>query len=253
MASKIIDWLNEGLSPSAEPTPEEPARKAYDMKLVAWLDILGIRAIIKDEKNHDAESVISIMSELAIYVKSACDPYASTKQLNYLQIADGFMIVADIDLANELCAILAEIQWKILINLKMLSRGAITAGSVSVAHEGSLIIGPAYVDAYVLESENAIFPRVIMPNAFFDATSNIFHFDHTRVDADHVKYIDYISYTIENNSIDSKRMSNMLIQQGVIEMIQQQCQSAIAKQRFGLLQKYGWMKELLQKNNISGL
>ena len=249
--SKIIDWLDEATSVPEAPPVEEISRISYDVKLVAWLDILGIREVIKDDKTHDAESIISIMSELASYVKSACDTYVAEKKLNYLQIADGFMIVADLRLANELCAIIADIQWKILINLRMLSRGAITAGNVSIANEGSLIIGPAYVDAYVLESENAIFPRVIIPEVFFETTKDTLDFNFICTDSDHVKYIDFIAYIIDSTGIDSKRMNNILIQQGIYKMIQSQWNNAKSKHKFSLQQKYGWIKELFRKNKIS--
>lgn len=249
MDSKILDWLSEEIPKAPTSQVEEPPRKTYDTKLVAWLDILGIRVKIKDEKN-DAQSIISIMSELESYVRSACDDYVKAGVMTYLQIADGFMIVADIDTANELCACLADIQWKILLNLKMLSRGAITAGSVSVVNEGSLIIGPAYVDAYVLESENAIFPRVIIPEIFFQATKDVLKFKHIKTDTDHVNYIDYISYIIEKNRIDSMRLNYILTQEGVCEMINEQYNSAAKKPNFSILQKYGWMKELLFQNKI---
>ena len=157
--SKVLQWLAEGESlPTKEPH-EEPPRKSYDKKIVAWLDLLGIRAKIKDEKTNDAESIINIMSQMASYVSSSCDKYMAEGVMSYLQIADGFMLVSDLNYADQVCSIISDIQWKILINLKMLSRGAITAGNVSVANNGSLIIGPAYVDAYAMESENAIYAR----------------------------------------------------------------------------------------------
>ena len=172
--SKVLQWLAEEDSIPAKEPHEEPPRKSYDKKIVAWLDMLGIRAKIKDEKTNDAESIINIMSQMASYVSSSCDKYMAEGIMTYLQIADGFMLVADLNYADQVCSIIADIQWKILINLKMLSRGAITAGNVSVANNGTLIIGPAYVEAYAMESESAIYARTIISDAFLLETKSHF-------------------------------------------------------------------------------
>ena len=212
--SKVLQWLEEGDVLPGKELHEELARKSYDKKIVGWLDMLGIRARIKDEKNNDAESIINIMSQMASYVSSACDKYVTDGVMSYLQIADGFMLVADLEYADQVCSILADVQWKILINLQMLSRGAITAGNVSVANNGSLIIGPAYVDAYAMESENAIYARTIISEAFLSETKEHLNFKYIKEDTDKTRYIDYIHYIMDKQSFDSKRMHKILVEQG---------------------------------------
>ena len=86
--SKVLQWLDESNTFTAEEQHEEQPRKSYDQKIVGWLDILGIRAKIKDEKNNDAESIISIMSEMASYVSLSCDKFVAQGVMFYLQIAD---------------------------------------------------------------------------------------------------------------------------------------------------------------------
>ena len=88
--SKVLQWLSESDTFPAQEQHEEQPRKSYDKKIVGWLDILGIRAKIKDEKNNDAESIISIMSEMASYVSSSCDKF----------VAEGTISIA---LKNLLC------------------------------------------------------------------------------------------------------------------------------------------------------
>ena len=106
--SKVLQWLAEGESlPTKEPH-EEPPRKSYDKKIVAWLDMLGIRAKIKDEKTNDAESIINIMSQMASYVSSSCDKYMAEGVMSYLQIADGFMLVSDLNYADQVCSIICK-------------------------------------------------------------------------------------------------------------------------------------------------
>lgn len=247
--SKVLQWLAEGDSLTTKEPHEEPPRKSYDKKIVGWLDMLGIRAKIKDEKNNDAEHIISIMSEMASYVSSACDKYVADGIMSYLQIADGFMLVADLNYADQVCAILADIQWKILINLHMLSRGAITAGNVSVANNGSLIIGPAYVDAYAMESENAIYARTIISEAFLSETKKYLTFKFIKEDTDKTYYIDYIHYIMDKQLFDSKRMHKILVEQGICKELKKSYDSKNTP-KINIRQKYGWTISLLSRNKI---
>lgn len=247
--SKVLQWLEEGaVLPGKEPH-EELARKSYDKKIVGWLDMLGIRARIKDEKNNDAESIINIMSQMASYVSSACDKYVTDGVMSYLQIADGFMLVADLEYADQVCSILADVQWKILINLQMLSRGAITAGNVSVANNGSLIIGPAYVDAYAMESENAIYARTIVSEAFLSETKEHLNFKYIKEDTDKTRYIDYIHYIMDKQSFDSKRMHKILVEQGICKELKKSYDPKNTP-KINIRQKYGWTISLLSRNKI---
>ena len=46
--NKILDWLNEEDLPTPQEEKEtETERKSYEVKIVGWIDILGIRAKIK--------------------------------------------------------------------------------------------------------------------------------------------------------------------------------------------------------------
>ena len=247
--TKVLQWLAEGDTLQTKEPQEEPTRKSYDKKIVGWLDMLGIRAKIKDEKTNDAESIINIMSEMASYVSVSCDKYVAENVMSYLQIADGFMIVADLNYANQVCSILADIQWKILINLQMLSRGAITAGNVSVANNGSLIIGPAYVDAYAMESENAIYARTIISEAFLSETHEYLSFKYIKEDTDKTNYIDYIHYIMDKQGFDSKRMHKILVEQGICRELKKSYDPKNTP-KINIRQKYGWTISLLSRNKI---
>ena len=47
--NKILDWLNEENLPTPQ-EGQEIERKSYEVKIVGWIDILGIRAKIKNEE-----------------------------------------------------------------------------------------------------------------------------------------------------------------------------------------------------------
>ena len=242
---KILEWLEDEESYSL-PHKEEP-RKSYEKKVVAWVDILGIREKIRNEKEYDAERIISIMSSLAVYVKEACKKYMNGGDFTLLQIADGFMIVVEETYINNLCKILATIQWRILFELKMLARGAITIGNVSVTNGGELIIGPAYVEAYAMESENAIYSRVIMSDELYKLIKNNCEIKFVKKDFDNVYYIDYMDYMMAEFNFDNLKIRKMLIEQGVRDEIKRNYDS----EKLKVKQKYGWTIQLLSNKGIN--
>lgn len=246
---KIESWLDETVE-QPEAANDDKSRLSYSKKIVAWLDILGVRSKIKNEKKYDAEDIIEIMNSLATYVKNSCDRLYEEDKLDYSQIADGFMIVADISCADEICKIIAEIQWKILVNLKMLSRGAVTVGNVSVYNNDKFIIGPAYVDAYAMESENAIYARTIVSNSFIDETKDSLTVSFLKEDTDKCIYIDYIDYVINNKYKDCLITLKILSQQGVIRELKKNYLSKNQDSKISVLQKYGWTIALLKRNKI---
>lgn len=247
MSSKVLEWLNDSNGSIKNETEEIVPRKSYSKKVVGWLDILGIREKIKNEKEYDAEAIIEIMANLSAYVKTACDEYEAKDVMHYLQIADGFMIAAEMDYAQKLCEIICEIQWKILVYLKMLSRGAITAGNVSVENDGKIIIGPAYVDAYAMESENAVFARTIISDQLVKELE-ISSMPYIKLDSDNVYYLDYIDYIMHSQQFDSKRISQILVQNNVIKELKTYYDQLDNK--LSVRQKYGWTLSLLDRNNI---
>ena len=131
----------------------------------------------------------------------------------------------------------------------MLSRGAITAGNVSVANNGTLIIGPAYVDAYAMESENAIYARTIVSDSFLAETKDHLTFNYIKEDTDKTCYIDYIHYIIDKHEIDSRRIHKILVEQGICDELNKRY-NAKNTPKISVRQKYGWTISLLKQNEI---
>jgi hypothetical protein len=159
--TKIIEWIEEAKEIKV-PTKALP-RRTYDEKLVAFIDILGMSDLVSDTSDN-AEEILTMMSEIQTHVKTECDELVAKHKLDYIQLGDGFVIVTDLRQINRLCKILSNIQWHTLIYSKMLLRGALTAGRVKGSTADGFFIGPAIIEAYKLERENAIFPRIIYMN-----------------------------------------------------------------------------------------
>lgn len=243
--TKIEEWLDEeSLSPAIEESPQ----RRYSEKMVAWIDILGIRRKIKNVGKYDAEAIFLIMEELHATVIELCDKYVAKNEMHYMQIADGVLIVAELALAKELCDIIAEIQWRILVNQQMLARGAITKGPVSVSHTNIKIIGPAYVDVYEFESENAIYARVILTDNVITHLKTVGDSlpGYIVEDADEIYYIDYIEFIKNKFSLNSKKVLTILKDRKVLHFLK----DGVNDKNLKVRQKYGWTEVLLKNNGV---
>jgi hypothetical protein len=245
--SKIYQWLDEE---NKVEKPAEPPRRTYDEKLVAFIDILGIRSKIRAEEN-DAEEILIIMGKLQSYVESACEELVADDKLNYLQLGDSFIIVADLDCMDKLCEILSIVQWKVLVYSKMLLRGALTAGKVSMSDDSKIIIGPAYIDAFDLESENAIFPRILIANEIqqFISSKDI-KFEYIVEDNDKFRYLDFINYIIKTKKLNTVTLEHILNTEGIVLFLKKSYQHTIKNNKH-VAQKYGWMIAKLASYNIN--
>lgn len=249
--SKIESWLEEATENTSGILEPEGLRKSYSNRLVAWIDILGMRKRIKSDLN-DAEDIFGVMEKLRNFVQVPCANLAKEGKLQYTQIADGFMIVADLECATEFCEILSDVQWRVLIECQMLLRGALTAGKVSVSEDPLIIIGPAYVDAYMLESESAIYPRIILTDEFFTQAKEYLNFKYIATDTDKEKYLDFLKYSFEKNDLDKKRIEHLLETQGVFKTLKENGSSSekSSEKKRNVVQKYGWTISQLELHNI---
>jgi len=203
---KVIEWIEE--EEKIEVPIEVSLRRTYDEKLVAFFDILGMTEKVS-ESSVDAEEILTIMGQIQTYVKTECNSLVKEKQLIPLQLGDGFFIVAELDCINELCNILSKIQWKALIYSNMLIRGALTAGKVVVGDDERYFIGPAIIEAFKLERQNAIFPRVIYANEINNYITGVkVDFKYIVEGKDKIKYIDYIQHNIDNDKLTMKKLDH---------------------------------------------
>jgi len=237
-------YKNERLLKIEKPPVTE--RRQYDEKLVAWIDILGMRAKIHDYKNHDAEDILTIMSRFQNYVRNSCENIEEL--VKYIQISDGIIIVSEFDYLKEICEILCQIQWKILINDNMILRGALTSGKIRINEDPPLIIGPAFVEAFELESENAIFPRIIISHELCQLSG----FKFINEDSDHFYFLDFLEYVVETENLNNKQLLHYLRTSKVIKYLKTEYNAHIGKDN-RTAQKYGWLISKLSDRKIKVL
>lgn len=233
--------------------PEEkeipPTVLPYEEKLVAFIDILGVKDKVK-EGGDDAAQVVAIMKQIRTYVETECSSLANAEKLRSLQIGDGFFIISDTDCINEICEILSMVQWHVLVDSQMLLRGVLTAGKVAV-EEDKCFIGPAVIEALELEKRNAIFPRIIYENKKIEKYINKedVNFQHIREDQDKIKYLDFIQYNIDTKQLTVEKLEQLLTEKEVNKTLEEAYKKKICKDK-DTAQKYGWLISKLADHGI---
>lgn len=124
--------------------------KKYEQRAVLFLDVLGFKRLI-DQGRED-------LVEEALEVTSA--KYQSNYEV--AAFSDNMAVSVKFERGYELLELIhfsSYLAW-LLLYKGVLSRGGIAVGQLF--HKGGIIYGPALIAAYQLESQAAIFPRIIL-------------------------------------------------------------------------------------------
>jgi len=242
---KIQAWI-AGPEEKEIPPPALP----YEKKLVAFIDILGMKDKV-EESGDDAAQIITVMKHIRTYVETECNSLVKAEKLSSLQIGDGFFMVADTDCINEICRILSVVQWQVLIDSQMLLRGVLTAGKVAIGEDDKYFIGPAIIQALKLERRNAIFPRIIYENKQIEKyiSKGDMNFEYIIEDQDKIKYLDFIQYNIASGKLTAEKLERLLTEKEVNKTLKEAYERKICKDK-AVAQKYGWLISKLAVHDI---
>lgn len=121
---------------------------------VVYIDIMGTKSILASE---DEQKVIDFIQNLA-------DLYHSMSELHIEKriFSDNIMIFDDYSEENlqRMVSIACRTQCYLLMRYNLLSRGGIVRGKLY--HDENFVIGKGLVDAYKIESEIAVSPRIVL-------------------------------------------------------------------------------------------
>jgi hypothetical protein len=141
----------------------------YTSRYAAFVDIIGFREIINKSRNN-----ARLADELAIVLKAIGERNTALEQVLgedfKAQNFSDSIIMSEAVSAQGLSHLLYQVQELALRLLQkaLLIRGGICEGELY--HVGSVIFGPAFIEAYRLESTVANFPRVVLgADAYSDA------------------------------------------------------------------------------------
>jgi hypothetical protein len=157
-----------------------PFELAYEDRLVAFLDLLGFSRMILDRRDEDVELVVNLLPDML-----------RTHQANVLRddleitsISDSIIVSVKAepdenlkDLFN-VCVIVGRLQQELALSGYYM-RGGISVGKLVHDSKRNLVVGPAYIQAYLLESEKCVVPRVVIG----DEVGDFYGKDYERMEA----------------------------------------------------------------------
>jgi len=153
-----------------KPTSLRDLGTGYRQAFVTFIDVLGFRQIISDKKSEEINIILDKMGFFSNQPQLRCHPYSQTKHLPMvLQFSDSIIRVQPVDENDENIRILDFFHEEIttlllaqgnLVCNGVLVRGGLTYGEVCV-HKNR-IFGPAFNNAYFIESSLARYPRIVI-------------------------------------------------------------------------------------------
>lgn len=143
-----------------------PLDLKYETRLIAFLDILGFSQLVLERKDDDVDFIINLIPDMLKTHRGN----SLRNDLEVTHISDSVIIslktnVTDQELndLSHLCIFIGRLQFELAVNGYYM-RGGVTVGDVLHDSTRNLIIGPAFIEAYLLEQKKCIYPRVILDN-----------------------------------------------------------------------------------------
>lgn len=238
--------------------PSEPKRikidetKKYKNHLIAFLDVLGIKSLIDNHRKGDEYKAIDTIDAIRKIIETSADTIKKPRDFNYLQISDSFVFICNPDDLILLIKLLSTLQIRIITECRFQLRGAITIGDAIIREDGKFIIGPAYIRAYQLQENDAIYPRIIADknviNAIMKIEGNIEQY--LKRDSDKEYFIDYIKVYSKSGSLKKKDIKITLRREGTFDYLNGGYSNYYAKENHNICQKYGWTIQYYKKIGV---
>lgn len=239
----------------------------YQDRVVIFIDILGFKELLNETTNKEGNDNIKGINNLIEAYNTIRDVWdldkidtnssilkKTSKQDKQITIfSDCIVISFPAKEKSEIFYTLLEVKWMILrlVTKKILCRGAISYGKL--LHNDRFIFGPALVEAYILESKAANYPRVILDRSIIELAGSARSENHTREeeikyvesllekDLDGMYYIDYFAKAKEE--LDDSQYNFPKYIQFLGDKIRTGMNSFKHPSKADIRVKYVWMKE----------
>lgn len=140
---------------------------SYEKRIVAFIDILGFKALVKETQQsiHSQAKITNIKDAFDLIYSILKEHYTpeEIEKVKCSTFSDCIVLSFPARQTNSLFFSLLPLIWlqaQLAWNHNILLRGAITVGDIY--HENDMVFGPAMIEAYELESTKAIYPRIIL-------------------------------------------------------------------------------------------
>lgn len=242
-------------------------KREYKKYFVAFMDILGYKNLVA-EADKDKKTALNTIDKLDHMIKKCIKgamkqmKQYSTFDIEFILFSDSLCIFIPVDECEKgskldkykghsqtyvennylrlwlLCRLIADIQLESL-QFGIIYRGAISLGNHF--HNKNIVFSKALIDAYLAESTNAIYPRIIIldtpENDILEFSSLVYEYFDLRVVADDdYLFVDYLGKVIEFHGLlgancDYIKWHKNIIENGIESHLNTE----------NLLKKYVWM------------
>lgn len=187
---------------------EKAKKMNYENRVCCFLDFLGFKEIV--EKTTINPSELDKIIEAINMAREHFEIENPGKRTVVTQFSDSIVVSFPYDTESEVFYTLNDIQMYLA---RLIYRGYIVRGGISLGplvHTTEILIGPAMIDAYELESKIAKFPRVILSKDVYELGVKFHashHLPHHEIaalneviseDKDQRLFVDYFGKNIQN-------------------------------------------------------
>lgn len=236
-------------------SPKE--EKQFKSSIVVFLDILGFKSMIQSiGSNKDVKNVFDILTYLEAWNTQdglnkfieekdfINEIYLQRKSVNFKQIQKEIRITYFSDsLVITLPYRGGEFQNKLFLTIRTIAylcsklaianffvRGGIAVGDMF--HETNIFFGPAFLEAYKLESEIANYPRIILSKEILQLVSQS-DIPYLKTDVDGLIHVDWVCFVKNNLDTDELKIINDNIMKNIV----------FYQNNMKVVAKYKWLKE----------
>jgi hypothetical protein len=226
----------------------------YEERIVCFLDILGFKDHISQSVKPDGTSSVPKVDQLAKALSRIreildVDRPAERVETEVTQFSDSIALSFLSTAESGVFFALLSILW---IQISLIFEGIVCRGGVAkgkLIHTPKMLFGPAMIEAYLLESKTAIYPRVVLNKSIVEAgkRARARHHDTEheqksimdllRRDKDGMYYIDYL--TRAQSELDDPEYEFP----EYLYLLQQIISSGLKSKDSRVAAKYGWMKD----------
>lgn len=240
----------------------------YEQRIVAFIDILGFKSLLDETVDNDGndneekiDSVISAYQSIRdVWDLDEKPKYLNTNSSESKKVSifsDSIVVSFKIEAPSEVFYTLLELKWLImrLLSRQILCRGAVAIGKF--IHSENYLFGPALVEAYMLESKAAMYPRIILDWSvvLVGSTNSAMHHSFSEEkeyvqslleqDSDGMYYIDY--FFKAQDELDDPDYDFPSYIENLGEIIREGLMRSSHHSKADLRIKFSWMRERYNK------
>ncbi|HEX9963815.1 MAG TPA: hypothetical protein VGB04_02395 [Allosphingosinicella sp.] len=218
----------------------------YEDRIILFIDFLAFKEIV-DETEADPDALRRLIAAMDALAEIGDDRSMDSQRVS--QFSDSIVVSYRVDETSGVFWLLIEMAWAVidLAYRGYLVRGALTRGPLF--HTDRHVVGPAMVKAYLMESKEAKFPRVIIDPQLLELAREHRSEQHTpeeeegyvrhfmKEDSDGRLFFDYVSWdtVVEYAGADDDGYGPYLARLSSV------IAKGLSNEEAGVVEKYLWL------------